>query len=68
MRAAYSLLRVGEKRLASVMQLQGQEPLSFLAHAVLVAPPARNLATDELNWVWSIEKESVDGPDNQQRN
>ena len=45
-----------------------REPLWFLAHAALVTQPARKLEIAELNWVWSIEKEAFDGPDNQQRN
>lgn len=66
MRAAQSHVRVGERHLASAAQLQAQEP--FLAHAALVTQPACNLETAELNGVRSIEKESVDGPDNQQCN
>jgi hypothetical protein len=34
----------------------------------LVILSARKLETAELNWVRPIEKESVDGPDNQQHN
>jgi|GEM_PF-4365368 hypothetical protein len=67
MRAADNHVCIGERHLVSRASSK-REPLSLLAHAALVAQPARKLEIAELNWVWSIEKEAFDGPDNQQRN
>jgi hypothetical protein len=60
-------VRIGERHLVSTASFKRQ-PLSFLAHAALVTQPVRTLENSRAQLGLVIEKESFDGPNNQQRN